>query len=403
VRRREASSTVLAILVVAYGAFYLCRANLDVALPAIARDARLGPVELRALASVPVVIYGLGKLAMGVLGDALGGKRILLLAIAGSVGATIAFGASGGLMAMIACASLNRFFQAGGWSGATWVVARWFAPKRYGLVGGILSTSYEAGNFVAIALSGAILSGTGSWRALFVVNPLLLAAAGVLVAAALRPTPDTPPSEPGGNVPAVPFARRPAFWVAVILSLPLTFLRVAFGAWMPGYVQEIARAAGTPIGEIGERALYGAVGVASALGLGALSDRLGPARRAPVLAGSLAGVVLVAVVLGHAGVRTPVAAMALVAGLGLLLLGPYSIVTGAAVLDVAGRRGTATAVGIVDGVGYLGGSTAALVLGWVVDRRGWTTAFDVVAAIALGASILSLGWAVRAALTARRG
>ncbi len=406
---RDRAPFVLFTLVVGYGAFYLCRANVESAFPLLAHDFGFTRTQLGWLSSVPIAVYAVGKVVMGGLGDVIGGKRLILLATGGSIVATLAFGASASLAAFVAFASIGRFFQSGGWSGSVSVVAHRFEPERHGLVMGVMSTSYELGNVLAILLCSAITSALAGWRPLFLINPLLFAAVGLFVALALRDSRGRPSAVGGapaltrlgdddpslGPILAALF-RRPPFWIAVVLSVLLTFLRVGFLTWTPTYLYELSTTAGHAAisGSIAKSAIFPASGVIAALSVGALSDRFGPGRRAPVMAVSLAMVVALVLILAHGHVRSPMVAALLIGGVGLFLLGPYSLLAGALALDVSGRRGAATAAGIIDGAGYLGASTAGVLLGKVADARGWPAAFDVVAGAALAATLVAWAWAV---------
>ena len=408
---------VLFTLVLAYGSFYLCRANVESAYPLLTKAFGFTKTELGVLSSIPIATYAVGKVLMGALGDVIGGKKLLVLATAGSVVATFAFGASGTLLAFVVCASVNRFFQSGGWSGAVHVVAQRFDRKRHGLVMGVLSTSYELGNVVSILLCSVIVSAFPGWRMLFVVNPILFAAIGVFVAIVLGSfraeppsspevsgtsgSPDTsdsaePDSDPSFFAILRRLLRQPGFWIAVLLSVLLTFLRVCFLTWTPLYLVEVSRASGAAAisGSIAKSAIFPASGVIAALVVGALSDRFGPGRRAPVMAASLAVVVVLVLALAHSGVRSPAGSVFLIGGVGLFLLGPYSLLAGALALDASGKRGAATAAGIIDGAGYLGASSAGVVVGSIADRWGWAPAFDVVAAAALAATLIATGWSL---------
>jgi sugar phosphate permease len=401
---RDRAYVVLFTLVVGYGAFYLCRANVESAFPLLAADFGFTKTQLGTLSSIPVAVYACGKVAMGALGDVIGGKRLMLLAVAGSVVAMFAFGASGTLPAFVLFASISRFFQSGGWSGAVSVIAHWFEPKRHGVVMGVMATSYELGNVMAILLCSVITSRLPGWRPLFFVNPLLFAIAGCFIALALRGEPPhfarhlegrtVGRASIGGIVAAL--ARRPAFWMTILLSVLLTFMRQGFLTWTPTYLYELSRVSGHPTisGSIAKSAIFPLAGVVAALSVGSLSDRFGPGRRAPVMAASLSMVVVLVLALAHAGVSSPALAAVLIGGVGLFLLGPYSLLAGALALDVSGRRGAATAAGIIDGAGYLGASSAGVVLGKLADRWGWAAAFDVLAAAAFLAAIATGAWAV---------
>jgi len=409
---RDRSPVVLLTLVIGYGAFYLCRANVESSFPLLAREFGFTKAQLGTLSSIPIATYAVGKVVMGTFGDVIGGKRLMLLAIAGSVVATFAFGASSTLLAFILFAAMNRFFQSGGWSGAVSIVARRFERPRHGLVMGILSTSYELGNVIAILLCSAVTAALPGWRPLFRINPTLFAAVGLLLALVLSagvPAGATAPvdapvgarddaaDDVGVGAIIAALARKPAFWLVVVLSVLLTFLRVGFLTWTPTYLYELSRATGRGVvsAAIAKSAIFSSAGVVAALTVGPLSDRFGPGRRAPVMAVSLATVVALVLVLAHGQVRSPLVAALLIGGVGLFLLGPYSLLAGALALDVSAKRGAATAAGIIDGAGYLGASLSGVLLGSVADRWGWPAAFDVVAAAAILATAVTGGWAVR--------
>ena len=126
--------------------------------------------------------------------------------------------------------------------------------------------------------------------------------------------------------------------------------------------------------------------------IGRLSDRWGPGRRAGVMTVSLLLLLGAVLALAHAHATDPLGAAALIGLAGLFLLGPYSLLAGAIALDVAGKRGAATTAGVVDGVGYVGASLAALLLGSVSKRYGWSAAFDVIAAVTAVALVLAGLW-----------
>jgi sugar phosphate permease len=398
---RRSELAIIAALLVAYGSFYLCRANVEAALPLLLREG-YDKTSLGLLSSIATFTYAIGKIALGATGDALGGRRLMLVAIAGSVACSLAFGASHGFATLVVFAAANRFFQSGGWPGLVQVVSRRFEPARFGLVMGVLSTSYELGNVCALNLSG-LVAGWG-WRALFVVNPLLfLLVGGAAVLSLPGSAPDPRPRGAAVHTPRAPLAevlprlmRSGAFWTAVGLSALLTFIRVGFLTWTPTYLYELSRAAGHAeiSGSIVKSALFPAAGVVAALCTGPLSDRLGPGKRAPLMAASLAVVVVLVVALGHGHVHRTLPAAMLIGAIGLFLLGPYSLLAGAIALDVAAGQGSATAAGIIDGAGYLGATASGVVLGHIADRSGWSAAFDVVAAAALVATIVAAAWSV---------
>jgi len=409
-RLSRAQIAVIVALLVAYGSFYLCRANVDAAQPFLIRDEGYDKTRLGKLSSIATLVYAIGKVILGSAGDALGGRRLMLVAVAGSVVCSLAFGLSHTFAAFIVLAAANRFFQAGGWPGLVNIVSRRFEPARHGRIMGVLSTSYEFGNVCALIFSGWVAR--LGWRALFVINPLLFALLGGSAVLSLRGVagsdapeagadpvsrsthPHESPESAGQLASLLPrLLRSGALWTTVALSTLLTFIRHGFLTWTPTYLAEVSHATGNAelSTSILKSALFPAAGVVAALSVGPLSDRLGPGKRAPILAASLAMVVLLVLALAHGGTRHPAL---LIAAIGLFLLGPYSLLAGAMALDVGGSRASATAAGIIDGAGYLGATAAPYLLGRIADRVGWWAAFDLVAGAALLSALIAAAWSV---------
>ncbi|GAC1358845.1 MAG: glycerol-3-phosphate transporter [Polyangiales bacterium] len=412
--RRLVAGTLLA----GYASLYLCRSNFDAAVPLWIVDFGWTKTRLGAVASTSVLAYAIGKLVLGVVGDAIGGKRVLLLAMGGSVlftaliGLTLGRGALVGgaaIVGLTVLASGNRFVQAGGWGGVVHVVSRWFPPRRHGTVMGALSTSYELGNLLTLLLCGALVRLGHGWRALYLFNPALLALFAIGLGLTLRGAP--PPGPPGAvgaeHGPAAPrvplrealrfLARKPSFWVAVGLSMLLTFVRTGFMTWTPTYLVELARAAGqgSTSAAIVKSTAFPAAGIVGALVAGRISDRFGPGRRAPVMVVSLALLTVAVAVLAPGRIVDVRIAALSIAACGLFLLGPYSLLGGAITLDVAGTTAASTAAGIIDGVGYVGASLSGIVIGGVAQAYGWGRAFDVVAGATATATAVSALWAWR--------
>jgi sugar phosphate permease len=369
-------------------------------------------MQLGGAASASVAAYAFGKVVLGAVGDAIGGKRIMLVALGGSVLVSFAIGATGlsfGLGTLGLFLVANRFFQSGGWGGLVHVVARWFPAERHGVVMGPLSTSYEIGNVLTLLLCSQIVASGFGWRALYLINPALLAVVGIVLAVGLRaappregaPTSKAPASDRVPLREALPWlAKKPAFWATVVLSMMLTFVRTGFLTWTPTYLAEVAKAAGSPdaaSGAIAKSAIFPAAGVVAALVVGKVSDRLGPGRRTPVVVVSLAIHVATVLALAHLPLKSPVGATLLIGVCGLFVLGPYSLLAGAMTLDVAGKRAAATAAGIIDGAGYAGAALVGVVLGGVAEKWGWSAAFDVVAAAGAVALALAAGWSIASA------
>jgi sugar phosphate permease len=414
---------VLVLLVLAYASLYLCRANVEPAWTMLGEKHGYDNEQTGTIFATALAAYAVGKVLLGRVGDLVGGKTILVVAMSTAVIASLlvgaldwpaVVGARSALWIMGAFVVLNRFGQSGGWGGVVHIVARWFPATRSGAVMGIASTSYDVGNVAALLLCAGLVHMGAGWRTLFLVNPLLLAAVTVIVIVGLRGAPPGaegparsgaqdagPPEAEAAEVkePLLSLLRRLAkergFWMAVVLSFLLTFVRAGFMTWTPRYLYDVATAAGSKTalsGSIARSALFGIAGIMGSLVIGRLSDRWGPGRRAGIMTASLGALLVTVLGLAHGGVTDPLGAAAVIGLAGFFLLGPYSLLAGAITLDVAGKRGASTTAGIVDGVGYVGASFAAFVLGSVSKRHGWSAAFDVIAGVTLLALLVAARW-----------
>jgi sugar phosphate permease len=398
-------------LFVGYSAYYLCRSNLAIAAPLLIREfgsRGLNKEVLGQIASVGVLFYAAGKVANGILGDFLGGKRIFLLGMVGAVAATVVFGLGQGVGVFFAAWAMNRLVQSMGWAGLVKTTANWFSYSAYGRIMGLLSLSYLVGDIVAkLALGQLLLLGVG-WRGIFG------AAAGVLAVVALynwltladAPASvelETPPASPNSlfTTPQVsddqpaslgallgPYFRSPAFLLMLLLSFGLTALREAFSFWVPTYLVEAAHLSESAASQYS--ALYSVFGMASILGAGYISDAWLRGQRGPLIVLACLGLVPVLLLMTQP-THTTWQPLALIALTGLLLLGPYSFLAGAMALDVGGRQGAATAAGLIDAVGYAGGTGALWLTGALAEHQGWGAAFLALALLAMvtaGAALL---------------
>jgi OPA family glycerol-3-phosphate transporter-like MFS transporter len=403
-------TVVLFALFAAYASFYLCRANVDASLPLLAMEYGYDKEQLGRLSSIAIAGYAVGKVTLGPLGDVVGGRRLILLAVLGSVVACLGFGLSSSLAVLATFAAVNRWFQSAGWAGVVHVSVREFAKERHGTFMGGVSTSYEVGNVVTLLLCGLLVRWGLGWRALFVVNPILFLAIGLATTKVLEratardvetaaPIVSAPRESVAGRVAWL--AGRRSFWIALGLSFLLTFVRMGFLTWTPTFLVELAAQRGeTASGAILKSAVFPAMGVAGALLAGRASDRFGPGRRAPVIAASLVVVVVAVLLIAHGGFTGTAPILVLIAVSGLFLLGPYSLVGGVTALDVGTARASSTAAGLIDAAGYVGASLVGVVLGTLAQRRGWPAAFDALAFVTLAAAVVAAAWGISTAARA---
>jgi len=409
----------VALLIVGYSGYYLCRSNLSVTLPLLIRELTgrgfsvgSAQVMLGSIASLGVLAYALGKFPSGTLADLFGGRRNFLFGMGGSVAFTLLFAASGTLPLFTLAWMGNRLVQSLGWAGAVKITSRWFPFQRYGTVMAFISLSFLFGDAVARQFMGVLISKGLGWRGVFLTTALVLASLLVICASLLRESPaEIGQPEPSANPANLfresaqqervsslrqllrPFFGSNVFWLACALSLGATILRETFNLWTPTYfTQAIGMSAATAAGA---SALFPFLGGISVMLCGWLSDGLGRGGRAALMLGCFLLTALVLTVLGSRLVQSshtwPVI---LVAAVAFLTLGPYSFLAGAMSLDFGGKHGSGTASGLIDGAGYLGGVLAGDSMARISVNFGWSAAFLTLAVIALLSGVAA-AWLLR--------
>jgi OPA family glycerol-3-phosphate transporter-like MFS transporter len=402
----------VALLVLGYAGYYLCRSDLSVAMPLLIRELAgrgMSPgaakVALGWVASLGVLAYAIGKFPSGWLADFLGGRRNFLIGMAGSALFTVAFAMTGALPIFTLAWMGNRAVQSMGWAGMVRIASRWFSYSAYGTVMGIISLSYLFGDAVSREFMARLIETGLGWRGVFFVAGGTLAVLFVVHLLLLKETPERlgfaePPANPT-NLFAVSgetnkrgglasflgtFVRSESFCLVCLLSLGVTILRETFNLWTPAYFTE---AVGLTTAEAARKsALFPLFGGLSVLLAGFASDRLGKNGRAAIMFYGLlltAGVLLVLALRNFGGSQSaPVVLVTLIA---FVMIGPYSYLAGAISLDFGGKQGSATASGLIDGVGYFGGVLAGNMVAGVSVAWGWKGAFAALAGVALLSSL----------------
>ena len=400
--------------------YYICRSNLSVATPLLLDEygsAGLTKGHIGDVASIGVLFYAVGKLLNGVAAEYVGGKRIFLFGLFGSVACTVLFlalapvfaGPLAGvasdlglsvavLLPFMVIWAANRFVQSMGWGGLVQIAARWFTSARMATVMGVLCMSYLLGDALArLYLGGVVKVGFG-WRSVFYTAAATLGAIGVLGLFALKSRPAVlglpEPPPPPGNVYGAdtghgavslrkllgPLVGSFAFWLVCLLNVGLTLVRETFNLWTPTYLHEVVKlSAGTAGMASLVFPLFGAV---SALFAGWLVDRMN-GRYGPVVVLSLVGLVIVLGLFAFLPLEGRTwAALAMIAVVALFLIAPYTFCSGVLAVRLGGQRGGATAAGLIDTAGYLGATLAGSGIGRIAQHDGWGTAFAALAGVA---------------------
>ncbi len=401
------------MMIIGYAGYYLCRSHFSVAKPLILDEFKHSGVNKETLGIVAAwgtSFYAVGKFMFGSLADLVGGRRMFLLGMVGAIVFTILFGAGGPPFFMMAWIG-NRFIQSSGWVGMVKVTSRWFSHNVYGRVMGFISLSYLFGDFLSRLFISELISYKVGWRGIFYISAAVLALILIPTFFVVRDRPSDrglpePPENPESVfTPAeqeeshvklkdllIPLLTSPTFWVVCILSFGFTFMRETFNDWTPTYLHEATGMSSEAAGRASS--LFPLFGGLSVIAVGFLSDRIGRSGRALMIAAGLLVGMVGLLLLSSGGLKGQTGiVVALVAAIGFVLIGPYSLLAGAISLGFGGKKGSATAAGWIDGVGYVGGILSGKLIGSIAEHQGWDPAFKVLALTAgLSCAVCMLYW-----------
>jgi len=370
----------------AYATYYLGRKGFSVGKARIAADLGLSKGTMATIDTGYLAAYAAGQFLNGALGDRIGARRLVAFGMWGSAIACALFASSPVVAIMVVAFALNGYFQSTGWSGTTKAMAEWTEPRSRGLVMGLWCTCYQLGGVLSIVACTWLLGHYG-WRSAFRVPAVAIAAVGVLVFVALRPGPhrSTGPTRRPSHEAQRELLRNPVLWSYGVSYFFIKLIRYCFLFWLPYYLHT---AVGFDVLTAGYLSISFEVGgTLGAIAIGLVSDRLPHWSRAGVALVSLVGLAGALLAYAWLAPRGALAQFALVALIGWLLVGPDSLLSGAAVQEAGGPEAAALAAGFVNGVGSVG----ALLQGWVTvgvqSAWGWSGLFYLFVGLALLSAI----------------
>lgn len=396
---------------IGYAAFYFCRRNIPLALPAMAAEFGRSKAQLGLIESAGQFAYGVGKFANGVLADRTSPRYFMALGLLLTALTNVAFGLNSSLFALVLIWGLNGWFQSMGFPPGARLLSHWFSPSEHGWIWGVYGCSHQVGTAITSIAAGYLVF--FGWRYTFFAPAAAAALVSVLLYYRLR---DVPSSM---GLPPVESYRKDVTDARKLIALegPLTardaLLRyvlndklmwfVAFGnfflyvgrygvsTWLPTFLSEERGMSVAAAGWLS--AVFEAGGVLGMLGAGWTSDKLFGARRGPIMALFMFGLSLAMFAFWRAD-SVPRYVLAL-GVCGFLVYGPLMLVSVAAV-GFAGKKAAATAAGFCGFWGYMGATVSGAGVGRIVDLAGWRTGFAVlIGSCLLSSFFFALTWNVK--------
>lgn len=203
---------VLGVLSVAYLLCYLARMMMGSAIPFIAQEFRLSPLQMGAVLSAFFMGYSVMQIPGGLLADRLGPNRVLTAAITTWSVFTAATGLVTSFFWLLVARVMFGVSEAPFPSSASKALAIWFPARELGRATGFMLSATQLGASLAPPLVAALVL-SGGWRTAF----FSLLAPGLVMAWIIRKwvkdsavAPSTENSSPLQNAPTAMLSGAPA-------------------------------------------------------------------------------------------------------------------------------------------------------------------------------------------------
>lgn len=379
-----------------YASLYMGRYNFNAYRSHAGELHGLSNAQVGLIATVGFWVYAVSLLVNGPLTERFGGRRAILVGVAGASAANLAIAfflrgfatASNVVPGLALLYGVDMYFQSFGAISVVKVNSSWFHWRERGLIGGVFGSMISLGYYLALGVGGFIYAMLPYW-CLFLVPAGVLAVMFVVDLLLVRDRPDdaglgefdtgiVEEASPGGA------AAEPTFREVVFRVLAHPVLRVlALAEFCTGIVRQglllyfgrfLAQVHG--VTEKGTPVRYQVAslgitvgGILGALLCGILSDKVFGSRRAPVAFLFYLGQAAALCALGMA--HSSIAAVLLVGFSCMWIFGVHGMLSGTASMDFGGRRAAATAAGLLDGVQYLGSGLVGFGLGALIDTYKW--------------------------------
>lgn len=405
--RRGANWFTLGLM---YASFYLCRYNFRWATPDIRSEFGFSYEQITLIVGCWSWAYGVGQLVNGLFTDRIGGKRAMLIGVAGMIAANVAFGFAstvGSLATFTMIWVLNGYFQAFGAPGFIKINAAWFSKSERGTFAGIFGFMIQLGQFGINKLAPALLAGFTialwtvpklHWKWLFWVPPMIAAVVAIILTIVVKETPEqagyvgTHEEEAEATGDAVKVSLKESF--LTITRHPLVwFYAMAYactGAVRHGsdhlavlyFVDHLQLGRQSPALQQTLQ-LMPLMAVIGSFTAGIISDKLFRGHRSPVAMTLyfletivILCAVLIIEVIGVRGIFLSSIFLLLIS---LTANSTHAIVGSAAPMDIGGRKMAGFAAGVIDSFQYFGAGIALPVMGKLLDAYGWVTWFPAMA------------------------
>lgn len=381
---------VMLAITLGYGLIYTCRLALGVVKKPLIDANIFTPSDLGLIGSALFYAYAIGKLTNGFLADHANMRRFIAFGFFFTALCNLMMGTTTAVWAAALIWGMNGWFQSFGAPGSVVSMTAWFSNRERGRTYGVWSTAHSLGEGLTFLVVGTAVAAFG-WRWGFWGPGFLGIVTAAISFLMLQDRPRTlglptvaewkndhynEAPKPGvKTVLGLQFSilKIPAIWVLCLASATTYVTRYAINSWGILYLQE-ARGFSLPMA--GTLLMISTLsGIAGAILLGVVSDKLFNGRRPPAN--------LIFALLELAGLFIiffgPETLPVLIAGMLLFGMGLTGLVTslgGLFAVDIAPKRVAGAAMGVIGIFSYIGAAVQEQVSGFLIEGHMTTVAGD---------------------------
>ncbi|MBC8457086.1 MAG: MFS transporter, partial [Deltaproteobacteria bacterium] len=285
--------TVIVLMWLVYGCFYLNRLNFAPVIPLIMEDLKISHTQVGLISAFFFAFYAAIQIPAGYSSDIFGPKKIITLGGIVSAVANFFFSAGSSLFYLIGIQSLNGLGQGGCWGPSVKLLNNWFPEPERGRALGIYVTCVCVFTVLAYALAG-YLGKTFGWRVAFWTVPVILLAVlfvyWVIVddhphENSVKDFPCRPPElhekSVGNRNKLIAILSNKDVRMACLGFYCLMYIRYSILIWLPAYLYESYGLSVVTAGLLA--GVYPLAGIASVPLGGYLSDVTFGGRRKPLI------------------------------------------------------------------------------------------------------------------------
>jgi sugar phosphate permease len=391
---------VFSVTWMSYAGFYFCRKTFGIVKPELKSTYHFSDMELAHIWTAYLVAYMLGQFLAAKLGRRFACRILLMVGMGVSLLANVGLGVviTGGLeafWALIALMVINGFAQATGWPGNVGILAKWTQHSERGRVMAWWGTCYQIGSVFAKHFAAIMLATMGLAWSFWGASVVLL---GVWVVfyfwgheepeslglpAMVEEIEVQAEAVDGSQQDRVPPWSEAIRIVVAMggLYFCFKFLRYALDSWSPMLLQEsfpeldVATA-----GHLSTA--FDWVGFLGVIAAGYLSDKVFRSYRTPVIFWMTVGTLLATFLLYVVGGSSLILFVILLGLVGFMMMGPDSLLSGTAAMDVSTKEMAVVVTGIINGLGSIGPVVQELVIGYIKTTYGAEAVFLLLVGIA---------------------